>query len=95
MWQPVYSFTRQPRQLGDFSEMCDFNQTSPNSHFTQQTVCSVATEKGRATLTADSLTITEGNHQKKVQVDSPEMFQQLLAEIFNISINGTYNPMNT
>ena len=77
-----------PRKLSDFSEMCAFNQTSPNSHFTQQTVCSVATETGRATLTDDFLTITEGDHQKKVPVDSPEIFQQLLAEIFEISIDG-------
>ena len=87
-WQPVYNFTLQPRKLLDFSEMCTFNQTSPDTFFTQETFCSIATEKGRVTLSADSLTITEGAHQKNVAVNSPEMFQQLLAEIFEISMDA-------
>ena len=87
-WQPVYSFTLDPRQLSDFSEMCTFNQTSPDSFFTRETFCSVATEKGRVTLSADSLTITEGAHQKEMPVKSTEMFKRLLAEIFEISIDA-------
>ena len=83
-WQPLYSFTLQVRKLLDFAEMCSFNQTSPESFFTQETFCSVATETGRVTLSADSLTITKGDHQKKEPVDSPEMFHQLLAENFDI-----------
>ena len=86
-WQPVYSFTHYPRQLLDFSEMCAFNQTSPDSHFTKQMICSAATDKGRVTLSEDSLIITEGDTLKKKPVNSPEMFRQLLAEIFKISLD--------
>jgi N-hydroxyarylamine O-acetyltransferase len=86
-WQAVYSFTLHPRQLKDFSEMFAFNQTSPNSHFTRQTVCSAATERGRVTLSEDSLTVTEGHHLQKKTIDSREMFQQLLTEIFEISLD--------
>lgn len=92
-WQPVYSFTLHPRKLLDFSEMCIFNQTSPNSFFTRETFCSVATEKGRVTLSADSLTTTEGDHQTVVPVNSAEMFQQLLAEIFKISMDAKLKPL--
>lgn len=91
-WQSVYSFTLYPRQLIDFSEMCVFNQTSPNSHFTQQTICSAATEKGRVTLSEDSLTITEDDNLQKKPVDSREMFQQLLADIFEISLDVQPKP---
>ena len=91
-WQSVYSFTLYPRQLLDFSEMCFFNRTSPNSHFTQQTVCSAATEMGRVTLSEDSLTVTEGDNLQKKPVDSREMFQQLLADIFEISLDVQPKP---
>ena len=91
-WQPVYSFTLYPRQLIDFSEMSVFNQTSPSSHFTQQTVCSAATEKGRVTLSEDTLTITEGDNLQIIPVDSAEMFQKLLAEIFEISLDVRSKP---
>jgi N-hydroxyarylamine O-acetyltransferase len=87
-WCPVYSFTSAPRQLLDFTEICDFNQSSPDSHFTQQTICSIATENGRVTLTENSLAITEDDKERNVPVESPEMFQQLLVEIFNISIDS-------
>ena len=92
-WQPLYSFTLQTRQLSDFSKMCTYNQTSPDSFFTQETFCSIATEKGRVTLSADSLTITKGDHQKITPVKSPEMFKQLLNEIFEISINDQIKPL--
>ncbi|MBW1841686.1 MAG: arylamine N-acetyltransferase, partial [Deltaproteobacteria bacterium] len=49
-WRPVYSFTTHPRQMSDFEKMCLFHQTSPDSHFTQQTVCTIAREDGRVTL---------------------------------------------
>lgn len=87
-WRPIYSFTPAPRQLLDFTEMCDFHQSSPNSHFTQQTICSIATENGRATLSENSLAITENDKERKVPVESPEMFQQLLVEIFGVSIDS-------
>ena len=92
-WQPLYSFTLQSRKLSDFSEMCEFNQTSPSTFFTQETFCSLATEKGRVTLSDDALTITEGDNQKKVAVTSPEQFEQLLVEIFEISLDAHLKPL--
>jgi N-hydroxyarylamine O-acetyltransferase len=42
-WQPQYRFTLQPYEYADYAAMCHFHQTSPDSHFTRQTVCSLAT----------------------------------------------------
>jgi N-hydroxyarylamine O-acetyltransferase len=38
-WTRQYSFTQTPRQLSDFAAMCHYHQTSPESHFTRNDVC--------------------------------------------------------
>ena len=81
-WQAVYSFTKLPRMLKDFEEMNAFNQTSPESHFTQQNICSIATENGRVSLSDDFLTITDGNSKRKISVISQEDFKQKLRDHF-------------
>ena len=72
-WRPVYSFTTHPRQMADFAEMCRYNQTSPESHFTQKTICTIATEKGRITLSDDSLTIIHGETKLMETISPPEV----------------------
>ncbi|HMM41549.1 MAG TPA: arylamine N-acetyltransferase, partial [Thermomicrobiales bacterium] len=49
-WKPQYAFTLTPHTLPDFAAMCVVQQTSPDSHFTQRRVCSIATPNGRITL---------------------------------------------
>src|SRR5712664_190814 len=49
-WNPQYRFTLNACEYEDFAEMCRFHQTSPQSHFTQRRICSLATETGRITL---------------------------------------------
>jgi len=86
-WQTVYSFTKHPRVLSDFEEMSAFNQTSPQSHFTQQTICSIATQNGRVSLSDDFLTITDGSSKRKINVISQEDFKQKLWDYFGIQLN--------
>ena len=59
-WKPEYRFRLRPCQLADFAPGCEHHQDSPDSHFTQQRVCSLATETGRVTLSDRSLIETEG-----------------------------------
>jgi N-hydroxyarylamine O-acetyltransferase len=56
-WEPVYRFTWRPRQMADFEEGCRYHQTSPDSHFTHNRICTRMTDDGRITL-ADNLLIT-------------------------------------
>lgn len=49
-WMPQYRFTLQPRALPDFAERCRYHQTSPESHFTRERLCTLATPQGRITL---------------------------------------------
>jgi N-hydroxyarylamine O-acetyltransferase len=85
-WQPKYSFTAYPRKIADFTEMCILQQTSPESHFKQGPFATVATERGRVTLSRNSLTITEGRETRKTPVISPQQFGKLLYEHFNVKL---------
>jgi N-hydroxyarylamine O-acetyltransferase len=49
-WKREYVFTLQPRALSEFAGMCHYHQTSPESHFTRNRICSMATPEGRVTL---------------------------------------------
>ena len=97
-WKIEYRFRLQPRQLADFTPGCEHHQSSPESHFTQQRVCSRATETGRITLNDRRLIVTEGfpsraasvgdkslegRRQERVLADEAE-FQQVLREHFGI-----------
>jgi N-hydroxyarylamine O-acetyltransferase len=73
--------------LSDFEEMSVFNQTSPESHFTQQTICSIATKNGRVSLSDDFLTITDGSSKRKINVSSQEDFKQKLWDHFGIQLD--------
>ena len=86
-WQSVYSFTKNPRVISDFEEMCTFHQTSPESHFTQEIICTMATKNGRVSLSDDFLTNTDGSSKKKTKVDSNKDFKHKLRDHFGIQLN--------
>ena len=86
-WQNVYRFTVHPRMISDFEEMCTFNQTSPESHFTQEVICTMATKSGRVSLSGNSLTITDGSAKVKTKVVSDKDFRHKLRDHFGIQLN--------
>ncbi len=85
-WQLQYSFTTMPRELTDYSEMCDFQQDSPASHFRTRMKCTIATPTGRITLSDNSLTITENGEKRRIEITSSGQFFQLLFEYFDINL---------
>lgn len=86
-WQSEYIFTPLERDLAEFAEMCQFHQTSPESHFTQGKVCSLMTRDGRKTLTDKKFIETEKGQKKEIAVDSDEQFNRILANEFYIKPN--------
>ena len=82
-WEPQYTFTLQPRQLSDFAAMCHYQQTSPDSHFTQNRICSLATPTGRITLSNGRLIETRDGVRQERSVDEAE-WRQELGETFGI-----------
>lgn len=85
-WQSQYRFTLQPHALTDFTQRCLYQQTSPESHFTQKRICSLATPMGRITL-SDLLLITtiRGNREERM-VRSEEEYREVLAQWFGVVV---------
>lgn len=79
-----YIFKPIARELAEFKEMCEFHQTSPESHFTKGMVCSILTEDGRKTLSDDHLIITENGEKKELEIKSERDFYRTLAWVFEI-----------
>ena len=87
-WESRYLFSLQPRQLAEFSSTCNYQQTSPNSHFTHRRICTLATPNGRTTLGETQLNITEDGKRWETAVDDPEEYLQLLRRYFGIDLDG-------
>lgn len=68
-WKSQYQFTLRPRQLDDFGARCRFQQTSPESHFTRQRICTLPTADGRITLSDLKLirTTRQGREERMLQ----------------------------
>ena len=87
-WVPEYMFTLTKRDLSEFEDMCRYNQTSPLSHFTQNKFCSLATEKGRITVTTKKTKITVGDSVTEVPLESEEEFLEALETYFHMRPNN-------
>jgi N-hydroxyarylamine O-acetyltransferase len=84
-WEPQFRFTLQPRALSDCAEMCLYHQTSPQSHFTQKRICSLATPDGRVTLSDLRLITTRGGMRQERMLESEEERAATLRRLFGIS----------
>jgi N-hydroxyarylamine O-acetyltransferase len=88
-WKPQYRFTLEPHQYSDFSEMCLYHQTSPQSIFTQRRACSRATPNGRITVAEKRLIITESGDKKERELVTHEEWLAALREHFGIVFDAT------
>jgi len=81
---PQYIFTQSERELFEFSGMCEYHQTSPNSHFMQKRLITLPTENGRATITGSILKVKENNSVKERELKDEEEFHAELSNLFNL-----------
>ncbi|HAY32942.1 MAG TPA: arylamine N-acetyltransferase [Ignavibacteria bacterium] len=81
-----YKFTAAGRRWKDFEEMNEYQQTSENSHFTKNRVCSIATAKGRISLSSSKLTLTESFEKKITEINGDKDFDRYLSEYFQIKL---------
>ncbi len=82
---PEYIFNLNKRQFADFKEMCDFHQTSKDSHFTKNKVISIVDTNGRVTLTNETLKITKDDITNTIEFEKSE-FEYILDKYFDIQI---------
>lgn len=83
-WKAEYRFTETPRRLQDFAAMCHFHQTSPDSHFTQKRICSVAVPDGRITLADMKLITTKNGARQERLLASEDEWRAVLEHSFGI-----------
>jgi N-hydroxyarylamine O-acetyltransferase len=86
-WKPQYLFSPVPRRLEEFAAMCHYQQTSPDSHFTQRRICSRATPAGRITLADLRLIFTE-NGGRSEQTLTEDQHRAALLEHFGIDLEA-------
>ena len=79
-----YSFTLTPRLLEEFSDMCHYHQTSPESPFTRKRVCSVATAEGRITVADEKVIVTRNGKKEERLLGSDDERAQALKQYFNV-----------
>ena len=83
-WAPQYRFTLQPYGFADYEEMCRFHQTSPESHFTRNLICSRVTEDGRITLSGIKLITTSKAQRDEQTLSSRDEYNRVLREQFGV-----------
>ncbi len=67
-----YRFVAHPGPLAEFEPGCHFHQSSPDSHFTRNLVCSLPTgDRGRVTISGRQLTETDPGNDQAEAVDNP------------------------
>ena len=81
-----YRLDPKPLALADFTQACWWQCTSPESHFTQNVICSRLTDDGRVTLTGDQLITTDDAGRRVEEVASDEELLRLLRERFGIEL---------
>jgi N-hydroxyarylamine O-acetyltransferase len=79
-----YMFKDISRELSEFSEMCDFQQYSPESHFKKGKLCSIMTGTGRKTLTDKSFVVTTNGTKTESPIGSANDFYETLEREFGI-----------
>ena len=72
-WVPQYRFALDARELDEFVDTCTYHQTSPASHFTRGSVCSIATESGRVTIRGSRLIVSTSTGRVERELSDEEL----------------------
>jgi len=78
---PQYIFKTKARKYEEFKAMCDFHQTSPDSHFTLKKFVGIPIENGRITLIGDTLKLVNGSNETERTIEEEE-WDDLLVNYF-------------
>ena len=89
-WRPQYDFSLLPRQLSDFADRCRYHQTSPESQFIRNVICSLATPEGRITLADRRLIVTSNGSKEERELASEAEWRDSLRDRFGIVLNDAH-----
>ena len=90
-WEAEYRFEAKPWPLSAFEARCHYQQTSPQSHFTQKRLISLPKVDGtRHTITGDVYKVSKaGDTLVEKPIANEAEFKQLLADVFHVTYPGT------
>jgi N-hydroxyarylamine O-acetyltransferase len=81
-------FTTEPRSIGDFEQVCDDLQTSPESGFVRTRVAHLAVPDGRISLRGLTLTERVGDRTGERELSGEDEWRQVLRERFGLLVDG-------
>lgn len=84
---PQYRVERRDRDLAQFEPTCWWQQTAPQSHFTEGTICSLLTQAGRISIAGRTLIRTSGGGRTEQQLSSDRELLAAYREHFGISLD--------
>lgn len=93
-WVEVYKFTLRPCQREDFTDMCEYHQTSSSSFVVCKSLCTLLQPNGRVTLLGRNLIITQlaSEDEPPVKTTKTELtdeeITQILRETFGIVLTS-------
>lgn len=85
-WETQFVFTTAPHALADFAARNEWQQTSPDSHFTRGRVASRLTDTGRVTLSGDRLITTTHGRREETRRGDEDDVRAALADHFGIEL---------
>ncbi len=79
-----YLFTLNPRELDEFFAMCYYHQTSHESSFLKNRICSVKTSNGSITITGNKFVKIVDGQRKEIEIQQESDFELKLHKYFGI-----------
>ncbi|MEY9877794.1 N-hydroxyarylamine O-acetyltransferase [Streptacidiphilus sp. MAP12-33] len=84
---PQYLLELRPRTLADFEVCCWWQQTSPKSHFTQNTLCSLRTPAGRTTISGRTLVESQDSGERTERELTGAQLLRTYADSFGVVLD--------
>ena len=85
--EPQYRIEPRERSLADFIPTCWWQQTAPESHFTQGTICSRLTEDGRVSISGRTLIRTSRGSRTEEELPTDDAVLAAYRDHFGIALD--------
>lgn len=85
-FRKTYAFDTTPRKISEFYEEINYKQTSEESYFVKNRICTIPTPEGRITLFNTKFIKTTGEHKHEHTIQNEDEFYQILREEFDMNV---------
>lgn len=81
-----YAFSTASQPVANFTQLCQYKQTNPDSYFVKNKVCTKPTRDGRITLFNQKLIYKAGEHQSEYPIREDRQLRKILKKEFNVVV---------